>query len=146
MSKALSADLRERVLAAVAERASHREAAARFGVGVASVSRWRALAREQGDARPKALGGDRRSGQVEAQGALIRSSRRRRTPSRNCARHLRGTGMSSATRNDPAVLRPPPGRRSTVRPSSNPSRKPHGRGRLGRAAPRPVIIRRRRRN
>ena len=41
-------------------------------MSAASVSRWRALEREQGDARPKALGGDRRSGRVEAQAALIR--------------------------------------------------------------------------
>ena len=73
MSKALSLDLRVRVLAAVAAGASHREAAERFGVGAASVSRWRALARDQGDPRPKALGGDRRSGRIEAQAGLIRS-------------------------------------------------------------------------
>lgn len=73
MSKALSLDLRTRVLAAVADGASHRFAAARFGVSAASVSRWRALARAQGDARPKALGGDRRSGRIEAQAALVRS-------------------------------------------------------------------------
>jgi transposase len=30
------------------------------------VSRWRNLERQQGDARPKALGGDRRSGRIEA--------------------------------------------------------------------------------
>jgi len=48
MSKALSVDLRVRVLAAVAAGASHREAAARFGVSAASVSRWRTLEREQG--------------------------------------------------------------------------------------------------
>lgn len=71
MSTALSLDLRTRVLAAVAEGASHREAATRFGVSAASVSRWRALARRQGDARPKPLGGDRRSGRVEAQAELI---------------------------------------------------------------------------
>ena len=51
---------------------SHRAAAARFGVSAASVSRWRALERKQGDARPKALGGDRRSGRIEAQpGAIL---------------------------------------------------------------------------
>jgi transposase len=72
MSRALSLDLRERVLSAVADGASHRAAAARFGVSAASVSRWRALEREQGDARPGPLGGDRRSGRIEAQGALIR--------------------------------------------------------------------------
>jgi transposase len=71
MSKALSLDLRTRVLAAVAEGASHRVAAARFGVSAASVSRWRALERAQGDARPGPLGGDRRSGRVEAQAGLI---------------------------------------------------------------------------
>ena len=71
MSKALSLDLRTRVLAAVAEGASHRAAAARFGVSAASVSRWRALERAQGDARPGPLGGDRRSGRIEAQAGLI---------------------------------------------------------------------------
>lgn len=71
MSKALSVDLRTRGLAAVGDGASHRAAAARFGVSAASVSRWRALARVQGDARPRALGGDRRSGRIEAQGPLI---------------------------------------------------------------------------
>jgi transposase len=55
----------------VAEGATHRQAAARFGVSAASVSRWRALAREQGDARPGPLGGDRRSGRIEAQAAVI---------------------------------------------------------------------------
>jgi transposase len=43
MSRALSLDLRIRVLAAVVEGRSHRAAAARFGVSAASVSRWRAL-------------------------------------------------------------------------------------------------------
>lgn len=73
MSKALSLDLRTRVLKAVADGVSHRDAAARFGVSPASVSRWRALERVQGDARPGPLGGDRRSARVEAQGALIKS-------------------------------------------------------------------------
>lgn len=71
MSKALSLDLRTRVLAAVHAGASHRGAAARFGVSPASVSRWRALERERGDARPGPLGGDRRSGRIEAQAPLI---------------------------------------------------------------------------
>ena len=61
MSKALSLDLRIRVLSSVSEGMSHRAAAGRFGVSAASVSRWRALERDRGDARPKALGGDRRS-------------------------------------------------------------------------------------
>ena len=71
MVKALSLDLRTRVLAAVAEGASHRAAAARFGVSAASVSRWRLLARQQGDARPGPLGGDRRSARIAAQAPLI---------------------------------------------------------------------------
>lgn len=66
MSRALSVDLRVRVLGAVAAGASHREAADRFGVSAASVSRWRKREREQGDPRPKALGGDRRSDRIEA--------------------------------------------------------------------------------
>lgn len=72
MAKALSLDRRTRVLAAVAAGASHRAAAERFGVSAASVSRWRALERTQGDAQPGPLGGDRRSGRIEARGALIR--------------------------------------------------------------------------
>ena len=71
MSKALSVDLRVRVLAAVAAGASHREAGERFGVSAASVSRWRRRAREVGAPEPRALGGDRRSQAMEAHGALI---------------------------------------------------------------------------
>jgi transposase len=73
MSKALSLDLRTRVLAAVAGGLSHRQAGERFGVSAASVSRWRAREREQGDPRPKALGGDRRSGRIDACKGLILS-------------------------------------------------------------------------
>jgi transposase len=71
MSKALSLDLRVRVLSAVAGGLTHRKAGERFGVSAASISRWRALERLQGDARPKALGGDRRSGRVDACKPLI---------------------------------------------------------------------------
>jgi transposase len=71
MSKALSVDLRVRVLSAVAHGLTHRQAAERFGVSAASVSRWRKREREQGDPKPKALGGDRRSGRIEAHGATI---------------------------------------------------------------------------
>ena len=66
MSRALSVDLRVRVLRAVAAGATHRDAAGRFGVSAASVSRWRKLEREQGDPRPGRLGGDRRSDRIEA--------------------------------------------------------------------------------
>ena len=40
MPSPLSVDLRERVVAAVAEGASFHRAAARFGVSVSSASRW----------------------------------------------------------------------------------------------------------
>jgi transposase len=66
MSKALSLDLRVRVLAAVVAGMTHRAVGERFGVSAASVSRWRTREREQGDARPKALGGDRKSHRIEA--------------------------------------------------------------------------------
>jgi transposase len=60
-----------RVLAAVEQGATHREAAARFGVSAASVSRWRALQRDRGDVRPGPLGGDRRSDRIEAVATLV---------------------------------------------------------------------------
>ena len=75
LSKELSFDLRVRVLAAVAAGASHRVAAARFGVNAASVSRWRRRPRSQGDPRPGALGGDRRSSHIEAHHVLIQTGR-----------------------------------------------------------------------
>ena len=71
MPKAPSVDLRTRVLAAVAAGATHREAGERFGVSPASVSRWRTMQREKGDACSGPRGGDRRSGRIEAQAALI---------------------------------------------------------------------------
>ena len=50
---------------------SCRQAAERFGVSAASAIRWRSLERLVGDARPKALGGDRRSARIEAHASLI---------------------------------------------------------------------------
>jgi len=71
MAKALSVDIRSRVVGAVGSGATHREAAGRFEVSAASVSRWRRQEREQGDVRPKALGGDRRSARIDAHKAAI---------------------------------------------------------------------------
>lgn len=72
MSKSLSLDLRLRVVAAVeADGLSHREAADRFKVSAASVSRWRALARQKGEPRPGPLGGDRKSHVIEAHATTI---------------------------------------------------------------------------
>jgi transposase len=71
MPTALSLDLRVRVLGAVARGLSHRQAGERFGVSASSISRWRALEREQGEARARSVGGDRRSGRVDAHKPLI---------------------------------------------------------------------------
>jgi len=71
MSKALSVDLRDRVVAAIEEGMSCRQAAIRFGVSASSAIRWRALSRRQGDVRPGPLGGDRRSARIEAHADLI---------------------------------------------------------------------------
>jgi transposase len=71
MSKALSVDLRERVVAAVAAGVSCRSAAARFGISASSAIRWCSLAREGGSVAPGPLGGDRRSARIEAHAALI---------------------------------------------------------------------------
>jgi len=71
MSKALSVDLRERVVRAVAAGVSCRAAAVRFGVSASSAIRWCARLRATGSVVPGALGGDRRSGGTEAHAARI---------------------------------------------------------------------------
>jgi transposase len=71
MTRALSVDLRERVVAAVAEGVSCGQAAARSGVSASSAIRWNALARTKGDTTPKRQGGDRRSCRIEAHAGLI---------------------------------------------------------------------------
>jgi len=73
MAKALSIDLRERVLKAVDGGLSYRQAAERFGVSASSAIRWHDRRRRRGDFRPKPLSGDRRSGRIEAYAALILS-------------------------------------------------------------------------
>ena len=108
MSKALSLDLRTRVFAAVADGLSHRHAGVRFGVSAASVSRWRAREREQGEPRPKALGGDRRSGRVDACTALILSLLEE-TPDITLEemRQARQARPPLRLRDDPALFRTP---------------------------------------
>ena len=71
MPKALSVDLRERVLAAVEAGASCRQAAERFGVGAATAIRWQARFRTEGVIAAKAMGGDQRSRKVEAHAEVI---------------------------------------------------------------------------
>ena len=65
---ALSEDLRKRVVAAVVEGGLSRNAAAkRFAVSIASAVRWVKRYKTTGKVSPAPLGGDRRSGRVEAQ-------------------------------------------------------------------------------
>lgn len=71
MTRALSVDLRRRVIAVIEGGASCRQAAARFGVSASSAIRWNALSKLTGDATPKPQGGDRRSGRIEAHAAVI---------------------------------------------------------------------------
>jgi transposase len=71
MTKALSVDLRDRVVAVIEGGLSRRQAAARFGVSVSSAIRWHALARRTGTATPRQQGGDRRSGRIEAHADVI---------------------------------------------------------------------------
>jgi len=73
MPKSLSFDLRSRVLAAIDEGFSCRQAAARFGVSASSSIRWQAPRRLGGDGRPKPQGGDRLSQRTEQHGDLIRT-------------------------------------------------------------------------
>lgn len=65
--KAVSVDLRKRVVAAVDGGISRNQAAARFGVSIASAVRWCDLKRRQGDVSPKRQGGDRKSGRKDAE-------------------------------------------------------------------------------
>jgi transposase len=74
MPSPLSVDLRERVVAAVADGASCHRAAARFGVSVSSASRWSERFRQEGRFVPKPSGGDHSSHRIEAQADLILST------------------------------------------------------------------------
>ncbi|EHP90628.1 transposase [Methylorubrum extorquens DSM 13060] len=71
MGSPLSSDLRERVVKAVSEGASRRQAAERFGVSPASAIRWQESFEREGRVAAKPQGGDRRSQHVEAHADLI---------------------------------------------------------------------------
>ncbi|WLA46737.1 MULTISPECIES: IS630 family transposase [Bradyrhizobium] len=71
MARALSVDLRQRVVAAIDGGMSCRQAAERFGVSAASAIRWRGRLKEVGDIVPKRQGGDRKSQRIEAHSQLI---------------------------------------------------------------------------
>jgi transposase len=74
MARALSIDLRRRVVGAVKGGLSCRAAAERFGVSPSSAIRWRAQEQREGDIRPKLQGGDRHSHRIEAHAELILSA------------------------------------------------------------------------
>lgn len=75
MAKALSEDLRLRVIEAVEkEGMSRRAAAARFGISVTSAIRFVAEWREQGRTRARGPGGDQRSHRIEAHHQTIMSA------------------------------------------------------------------------
>ena len=71
MARALSLDLRERVIAAIEEGASCRTAAERFSVGVATAIRWHARFCAEGEIATRPMGGDRHSHRTEAHSAAI---------------------------------------------------------------------------
>ena len=77
MGRALSMDLRERVVAAIGSWMSRRAAALRFGIGAATAVRWAGLMRDRGSAAPRRQGGDMRSGRTAAHAARISRAARR---------------------------------------------------------------------
>jgi transposase len=56
MGKPYSVDLRERVVGALEDGMSTRQAAARFSIGIATAGAWGRLKRSQGDVRPAKQG------------------------------------------------------------------------------------------
>ena len=74
MPAPLSVDLRERVVAAVAEGASFHRAAARFGVSVSSASPWSARFAQEGDLAPDPTHSDDRLPAIEGQADRILST------------------------------------------------------------------------
>jgi transposase len=71
MAKALSVDLRRRVVRSIEQGMSRRKVAERDGVSVASAVRWHQQFKATGTVSPNKQGGDRRSKRIEAYGALI---------------------------------------------------------------------------
>jgi transposase len=71
MAKALSVDLRRRVVDAIEHGLSCRKAAERFGVSASSAVRWRHRLKNQGDVTPKKQGGGRKPGRIETQARFI---------------------------------------------------------------------------
>jgi transposase len=68
MTKPLSLDRRQRVIAAIDGCLSCRAAAKRFGIARSAVVKWRRLWLDTGSIAPRVQGGDTRSGRIEAVG------------------------------------------------------------------------------
>ncbi len=66
MTRALSIDLRERLVSAVEGGQSRRAAAERFGVAASTAIKWVDRWRRTGHVRPRPQGGDKRSQPIEA--------------------------------------------------------------------------------
>jgi len=66
MVKALSIDLRERLVSAVENGLSRRAAAERFGVAPSTAIKWVDQVRRTGSVQPRRQGGDNRSHHIEA--------------------------------------------------------------------------------
>jgi transposase len=71
MTRALSDDLRKRVIEAVDDGMSRRAAAERFGIGPSTAIKWVKRWRETGSRAPRRSGGDVRSHRIDACGRTI---------------------------------------------------------------------------
>ena len=67
MPKALSLDLRQRVLAAVRKGMSYRKAGRLFGLSPTTIVNWLALESDRGSLQPRPVGGDMRALGIEAE-------------------------------------------------------------------------------
>ena len=70
MPRALSTDLRHRVLLAMRGGLNTHQAAERYGIAIATAVRWRSQDRA-GRSDPLPMGGDRRSGRIEAEADFL---------------------------------------------------------------------------
>ena len=71
MTKPLSDDLRERLVAAVEGGQTRRAAAERFGVAPSTAVKWMNRWRLEGHVKPRPMGGDRHSHRIEAHAEVI---------------------------------------------------------------------------
>jgi transposase len=95
MARPYSLDLRERVVAAVADGATCREVAALFDVAVSSVVKWSGRKRSTGSAAPMAMGGRRFSKlETERDWLLLRLAEKPDVTMRELAAELAARGIA----------------------------------------------------